>query len=189
MLILDLCGGTGAWSAPYRSAGYRTLIVDPGDFDDALPRLRLRAELVRLADIPGPVHGVLAAPPCTHLAGSGARWWAAKGEPALLESLATVDACIRLIHALRPAWWALENPVGRLVHYLGKPALTFNPCDYGDPWTKRTLLWGRFNPPQPSPVVPITPNPIHHCPPGPDRQRIRSATPPGFARAFFTANP
>ena len=52
-LILDLCGGTGAWSKPYREAGYTVRSVD-------LP------EDVRLVEQPKePVHGILAAPPCT----------------------------------------------------------------------------------------------------------------------------
>jgi hypothetical protein len=32
-IILDLCGGTGAWSKPYRDAGYTVIVVTPPDFD------------------------------------------------------------------------------------------------------------------------------------------------------------
>ena len=71
---------------------------------------------------------ILAAPPCDHLAGSGARWWAEKGEGALLEALAVVDACLRAVAIYRPRVWALENPSGRLSRYLGPPVGTFNPC-------------------------------------------------------------
>jgi len=178
-IILDLCGGTGAWSQPYRDAGYDVQVVDPlasgGD--------------VRLFEYPvDPVVGVLAAPPCTHFAGSGARWWVGKGTPALLEGLAVVDACLRIIMVVGPTWWVLENPVGRLRRYLGPPVMSFDPCDYGDPYTKRTQLWGVFNEPKQTPVPATEGSKMHLVPPGPDRMSIRSATPPGFARAFFEAN-
>ena len=46
---------------------------------------------------------MLAAPPCTHLSISGARWWKSKGEGLLLEALAVADACLRIIEAVKPA--------------------------------------------------------------------------------------
>ena len=107
----------------------------------------------------------------------------------MLQALSVVDACLRLVVACQPLWWALENPVGKLVRWLGPPRMYFNPCDYGDPYTKKTALWGRFNTPTRSPVVPVTPNPVHFAPPGSDRAARRSVTPAGFARAFFEANP
>lgn len=178
-LILDLCGGTGAWSKPYADAGHEVLVVDLSRGDD-----------VRLFIPPhNNIHGVLAAPPCTHLAGSGARWWAEKGEAALLENLSIVDACIRIVQVCKPQWWALENPVGRLVHYLGPPEMYFHPYEYGDPWTKKTCLWGEFNEPVKNPVEPTEGGKIHRMAPSPDRAKLRSITPPGFARAFFEANP
>jgi len=180
VLILDLCGGTGAWSQPYKDAGYCVQVVDPlADGQDVRLLQRLRHG----------VHGILAAPPCTDLAGSGARWWAEKGEDALRESLSVVDACVRIAWVQNPIWWALENPVGRLSWFLGPPLMTFDPCDYGDTYTKRTLLWGRFNAPPKRRVVATEGSKMHKLPPSPDRWRLRSATPGGFARAFFEANP
>jgi hypothetical protein len=178
-LIISLFDFTGVWSEPYVAAGY-----DVHRFD-----LRLGHDVRLLERIKRPVHGVLAAPPCTDFASSGSRWWAAKGEAALLAGLATVDAACRFILAHNPSWWALENPVGRLRRYLGDPALIFDPCDYGDPYTKRTLLWGRFNTPAKAPVEPVEGSKMWRLPPSPDRAALRSATPPGFARAFFEANP
>jgi hypothetical protein len=89
-----------------------------------------------------------------------------------------------------PRWWVLENPVGRLKDYIGPPAHYYDPCDYGDPYTKRTCLWGRFRMPfKTSRVEPTGGSKMHLVPPGPERKNIRSATPAGFARAFFEANP
>ncbi|MFA5262060.1 MAG: hypothetical protein WC450_12625, partial [Candidatus Omnitrophota bacterium] len=142
-IILDLCGGSGAWSEGYRKAGYDVRLI-------TLPAYDVRTYLP-----PGNVYGILAAPTCTDLAGCGAKYWKEKGLSALFEALAIVDACMRIILISNPVFWCLENPVGRLVHYLGNPRLIFNPCDYGDPYTKRTCLWGNFNIPKKNPVEPI----------------------------------
>jgi len=84
MIVLDLCGGTGAWSEPYRAAGYDVRLVTlPDD--------------VRSYEPPAGVHGVLAAPPCTEFAVSGARWWARKDPSLLKEALSVFDACHKII--------------------------------------------------------------------------------------------
>ena len=175
-VILDLCAGTGAWSKCYKDAGYDVRLITLPDQD------------VRTYIPPANVYGILAAPPCTHLAVSGARWWKQKGIEALWEGLAIVDACLRIIWRSTPVFWALENPTGRLTRYLGKPVFKFDPCDYGDPYTKKTCLWGNFNVPIKHPVEPRGKNFIWTMPPGPDRTKRRSITPSGFARAFFEAN-
>jgi len=185
--ILDLCGGTGSWSKPYRDAGYQVVTIDPaGEHEDAV---RMDTRLWMPGNLE--IHGVLAAPPCTTFAVSGARWWEDKGEPALLEGLSIVDACLRIIMVTQPKWWVLENPIGRLRHYIGAPVATFQPWQYGDGYQKATQLWGDFNMPEPSCPVkpPDTDQRIHLAAPGPGRARFRSMTPPGFARAFMEANP
>lgn len=174
-IILDLCGGTGAWSRPYANAGYDVRIMTlPPD--------------IRLCCVLPSAYGILAAPPCTHLASSGARWFKGKGEAALLEALSIVDACLRFVALCEPVFWVLENPVGRLVQYIGKPVMYFDPCDYGDLWTKKTCLWGRFNIPEKNPVPPEKKNRIWYESPGAVRGRRRSITSPAFAQAFFEAN-
>ena len=179
MTVLSLCDFTGAWSQPYRDAGYDVVQVDLKHGDD-----------VRLHEYSYPVRGILAAPPCTEFASSGARWWEGKGEDALLEGLAIVDACMRIILVHRPQWWVLENPIGRLKRYLGPPRLVFDPCDYGDPYTKRTCLWGDFKAPvMTRQVEPVEGSRMHLLPPSPDRAALRSITPAGFAAAFCEANP
>jgi len=177
-IILHLCSGTGAMSKNYKENGYIVIPIEIKDGHD-----------VRLLQYMGvQVYGILAEPPCTHLAGSGARWWKEKGEEALLESLAVVDACLRAVVIYKPHFWCLENPVGRLVHYLGKPKMYYQPWEYGDPWTKKTCLWGEFNIPKKNPVEPIEGSKIHLMPPSKDRAMLRSITPSGFAKAFYEAN-
>lgn len=184
-VILSLCDYTGIWSAPYKVAGYTVIQVD----------LARDGQDVRLMEYVGKVHGVIAKPPCTHFAGSGARWWKSKGTAALLEGLSIVDACLRFCLISKPAWWVLENPVGRLSRYLGPPTYTFDPCEFGDAYTKRTCLWGNFTPPLPvflgedRSVAAVEGSKMHRLPPSLDRAALRSVTPVGFARAFFEVNP
>lgn len=185
--ILDLCGGTGSWSKPYQEAGYEVVVITlpTQDVRDYSPTFK--------------VHGIFAAPPCTHFSGSGAQYWPAKDKDGrTADSLSIVDACLRIIKQTNPVWWAVENPVGRLkkLRYdvLGEPRLLFHPCDYGDPYTKKTLVWGNFNEPLKNPV-----KPYRSCTQGSWLQKLggssertkllRSITPPGFAQAFFEANP
>lgn len=178
------------------------------------------------------VYGILAAPPCDHFSVSGAQYWKAKdADGRTLTALSIADACLRIIKAHNPEWWCLENPVGRLRHWIGAPVMMCNPCDYAghlpswicrcgnefeeglgkygccdclgeppaqlafkDAYTKKTLLWGKFNPPKKLWV-----EPIRSCKQGSWLQklggksektkRLRSVTPPAFAKAFFFANP
>lgn len=190
-IILDLCGGTGSWSRPYAEAGYDVRVITLPEWD-----------VVKYAEIhdhdPFDVHGILAAPPCDHFSVSGAQYWPAKdADGRTAQALAVVDACLKLVDDCRPKWWALENPVGRLKKLrpqLGQPTLVFDPCDYGDAYTKKTLLWGRFRVPMKTPV-----EAVRVCSQGSwiqrlggkseKTKRLRAMTPPGFAKAFFEANP
>jgi len=184
-VILDLCGGTGAWSRPYKEAGYDVRLVTLPDYD------------VRNYEVPSGVWGILAAPPCTMFSFARQR---AKKPRDFDEGMEAVRACLGIIWKARPSWWALENPVGYLRRFLGIPPITFKPCDYGDPWTKRTDLWGYYNPPRRKPVEVCKPKGrveggtrdwsfAKHGENGLTRQEIRAMTPPGFAKAFFEANP
>ena len=179
MAVLSLCDRTGNWSRPYEEAGYDVRRVDLADGED----------VCLFEALPYPVRGVLAAPPCTKFAVSGARWWEGTTETELLEAISIVDACLRVVVVHRPQWWVLENPVGRLRNWLGEPRAAFDPCDYGDPYTKKTLLWGDFKMPMKAKVFASEGSKMHLMPPSPDRAVKRSETPMGFARAFFEANP
>jgi hypothetical protein len=175
--ILSLCDATGVWSQPYEDADYDVIRVDLEHGQD-----------VRLLKLPSrPVHGIIAQPPCTFLANSGARW--ERTEAQMLEALSVVDACLRFVVACRPQWWVLENPVGKLPAYIGPPRMTYQPNDYGDPYTKRTCLWGEFNTPVRTPVPATEGSKMHRLPPSPDRAALRAVTPEGFSKAFYEANP
>lgn len=181
-MVLDLCAGSGAWSEPYLEAGYDVRRYD-ADKD---------VRLLRRQDVP--VHGILAAPPCTMFC----RMRMCRGRPTdeqFREALSVVDACLRAVVLYEPTWWALENPAGYLREWLGEPRLRFQPWQYGDPWTKRTWVWGRFTLPAELALAPLATRSLvkQHTPDG-QRSIARNAreaarTPAGFARAFFEANP
>lgn len=122
-----------------------------------------------------------------------------RGEPSatqFLEALSVVDACLRIVAMTRPTWWALENPQGYLSRWLGPPQLRFHPYEYGDAWTKRTWVWGTFALPLATvaTAIPAGSWVRQHEADGSQSgiavdSAERSRTPPGFAQAFFEANP
>jgi hypothetical protein len=136
-------------------------------------------------------------PPCTHVAGSGARDFKTKGLMMLADALTIFNAC-QLACAYSGAPYFIENPVGVLSSHVRKPDYTFDPCEYAgyadDPqaesYTKKTHIWtgGGFVMPTPRAVTPTLGSLMHRMPPTDDRADLRSATPSGFARAVFQAN-
>lgn len=192
-IILDLCGGTGSWSKPYKDAGYDVRVITLPEFD------------VLTYQPPRGVYGILAAPTCTMF--SLART-TAKTPRDFDGGMELVEACLKIIWQCRKQdrlqFWALENPMGLLRQFLGRPPLTFNPIDYGDQHTKRTDLWGFYNEPKKSPIK-LAPEQIKRMsinnrelpdlpvdyvlPSGFSKQAARrSMTPQKFAQAFKEAN-
>lgn len=177
-LILSLCDASGNWSRPYAESGkYDVRCVDLS-----------RGHDVRLMELPaGRVVGVLAAPPCTVFSNAGA--WVTRSDDEMREALAVVDACCRIIMSCRPRFWALENPRGTLSRYLGPHAYEFTPSDFGDPFNKRSALWGEFNPPRVRRCIPTLGSWTDHCGGfSAAQQAKRSQTSSAFAQAFFLAN-
>ena len=81
---------------------------------------------------------IIAFPPCTHLAVSGARWFKEKIADGRQQqaidffmAIATAD-CERI---------AIENPVGIMSTKWRKPDQIIDPWEFGDPYEKRTCLW------------------------------------------------
>jgi hypothetical protein len=237
--VLSLFDHTGRWSAPYYDAGYDVFEVDVQNFI-AVNIMDVGSAAEALAEW-GDFDIILAAPPCTDFAASGARHWKKKdAQGATAASVELVRQVQRLIDLYQPTdpeyiaahgdlIWAIENPVGRLGNLfpeLGKPWY-FDPCDFAlrvvsvedycqldtirakdgrnltraevelvqrsEAYTKRTGLWGNFRRPARCRI-----EPVRCCPQGSPLQRYggksqrtknaRSATPLGFARAFFEVN-
>ena len=191
-IILDLCGGTGSWSLPYKERGYdvRVVTLPENDVMDYHP--------------PKGVHGILAAPPCDQFSLAKTT-----GAPRDLEKgCAIMFACLRIIaeaqyelegpysKATTLKFWALENPNGLMKRFLGRPIYEFDPFDFGHGYRKRTYLWGWFKNPKKNSVEyngvkfdrlkskDIAPEFFGKY----TRQERRAITPYGFAKAFHEAN-
>ncbi len=170
-IILDLCGGTGAWSKPYKEAGYTV-------YNITLPKYNVQDCILygnrflifwrqpiknkfhddyRKEDIQIPVekiYGILAAPPCTEF--SLAAWDKKKTDRDFKKAFGIVQACLDIIWAVQEQgiplkFWALENPKGYLYNFLGYPTFYFQPWQFGETdfrATKRTAIWGYFKKPR-----------------------------------------
>jgi site-specific DNA-cytosine methylase len=133
---------------------------------------------------------MIAHPPCTHLAVSGARWFKDK-QAEQAEALEFV----RLLLAAPIDRIALENPVSIISSHIRKPDQIIQPWEHGHEATKTTCLWLKNLPLlKPSRVVGKGDRHItksgkslpewYNLPPSKDRWKIRSATFPGVAQAM-----
>lgn len=179
-IVLDLCGGSGSWSKPYSETGYDVRLVTLPDQD------------VKTYSPPDSCHGVLAAPPCTMFSLARTR---AKTPRDFDSAMEVVAACLRIIWATKPKFWALENPRGLLRNFLGRPAFSFEQWQFGDCGIKPTDIWGYFNYPQkrtnirPDGLTQKFPNGRINAKGWSGSAEKRAVTPQGFAKAFFEANP
>lgn len=123
---------------------------------------------------------LIAHPPCTHLAVSGARWFKDK----LREQAQALDFVQRLLDA--PVWHvALENPISIISSRIRKPDQIIQPWQHGHGETKATCLWLKNLPALTSSnIVEGREARIHKMPPGPDRWKERSRTFAGIADAM-----
>lgn len=123
---------------------------------------------------------MIAHPPCTHLAVSGARWFADKRN----EQEAALEF-VRLLLAAPIERIALENPVSVISTRMRKPDQIIQPWMFGHGETKATCLWLKNLPLlKPTNVVDGRRGRVHHEPPGPDRWKNRSRTYQGIAEAM-----
>jgi N12 class adenine-specific DNA methylase/2'-5' RNA ligase len=211
-VVISLFDRTGIWSKPYRDAGYAVLQYDVENGDDLLEFLPT-ADILEARESGKKIVGVLAAPPCTSYAVSGARWWESQHDKANVDMVekkygfraskyfdtpldyadALVAATQVVVELAKPELFhVLENPVGRIAsrNELPKPTFTFDPSNFGDPYTKKTQLWGKFSTDLPTANVEPTKGSFIATLRGDNaaEKLERSKTPEGFAYAFFMAN-
>ena len=187
---------------PWADAGYLCYCVDiqhPAGETRTGNIVRVGASVHDWLPPRGEVAFCAAFPPCTHLAVSGARWFAGKGLRLLSESIVLFARAAEIAESLGCPYF-LENPVSSISTYWRKADHAFDPCDYAgwlepaaranEAYTKRTCLWagGGFVMPEKKPVLALLGSKMHKLPPGPNRANLRSETPRGFALAVFEAN-
>jgi hypothetical protein len=207
-VVILLCNLTDAAALPWIRGGYEVVMVDPqhpaGVHRDWLvTRIGATVHGAMSHLIPyirsGRVVLVAGFPPCTDVAVSGSRWFAAKGakDKHFQTRAALVAEQCRMVGMACGCPWLFENPVSVFSSIFGKPDHVFHPHQYTqlcaeDNYTKTTCLWtgGGFRMPAPCPDLTLGPpdDRIHKCPPSEERANIRSASPRGFCEALYEAN-
>jgi hypothetical protein len=123
---------------------------------------------------------MIAHPPCTHLAVSGARWFKDKQ--------AEQEAALQFVRDLMAApieRIAIENPISVISTRIRKPDQILQPWMFGHGETKATCLWLKNLPKlTPTNIVEGREARVHRMPPGPDRWKERSRTFTGIAEAM-----
>jgi len=123
---------------------------------------------------------MIAHPPCTHLAVSGARWFKNKQK----EQEEALEFVRMLLNAFIPQI-CLENPVSIISTRIRKPDQIIQPWMFGHGETKKTCLWLKGLPKlQPTNIVAGREGRIWKMPPSPDRWKERSRTFTGIAAAM-----
>ena len=123
---------------------------------------------------------MIAHPPCTHLAVSGARWFKDKQQ----EQKDALEFVQQLMDAPIPHI-AIENPISVISTKIRKPDQIIQPWMFGHGETKATCLWLKNLPKlEPTDIVDGREQRIHNLPPSKDRWKIRSTTYKGIAKAM-----
>ena len=125
---------------------------------------------------------MVAHPPCTHLAVSGARWFPQKRADGSQQ--AALDF-VRLLMAAPIPRIAIENPVSIISTAIRKPDQVIHPWMFGHGEVKATCLWLKgLSKLVPTDVVEGREARIHRMPPSEDRWKLRSVTYRGIANAM-----
>ena len=123
---------------------------------------------------------MIAHPPCTNLAVSGARWFETKQ----VEQRKAIWFFMRIAKAKIPKI-CLENPVGIMSTLWRKPDQYIQPWQFGHGETKKTCLWLKNLPLLvPTNIVKGREARIHRMSPSPSRGKERSITYQGIANAM-----
>ena len=188
MRILVACEESQIVTKEFRAIGHEAYSCDIEPCSGGHPEWHLQQDALPLLKEDWDM--IIAFPPCTHLAVSGARHFAQKRADGRQQqgidffmAFANAD-CDRI---------AIENPVGIMSTIWKKPSQVIQPWMFGHKETKATCLWLKNLPLlQPTDIVgpPQTPEEkkafavIHRMPPGPERSKKRSKTYPGVAKAM-----
>lgn len=174
--VLIACEYSGIVREAFRNKGHDAWSCDL--LDTEIPGKHIKGDIREMMQFKWDL--MIAHPPCTHLAVSGARWFKNKQKEQsealeFVKMLMTAD--IEKI--------CIENPISIISTRIRKPSQIIQPWMFGHGETKATCLWLKNLPLlKPTNIVPGRENRIHKMPPGPDRGKERSRTFPGIAQAM-----
>jgi hypothetical protein len=186
MRVLVACEFSGVVRRAFRARGHEAYSCDLLPAEDGSPDHYQGDVLDILA---GSWDLLIAHPPCTHLAVSGARYFHRK-----TVEQAHALAFVRLLLGAPIPRIALENPVSVISTRIRKPDQIIQPWQYGHPEAKATCLWLKDLPHlKPTRILAAppsgrwanqTPSGQNKIGPSPDRWRERSRTYAGIAAAM-----
>lgn len=180
-MILVACEESGTVTEAFVNLGFTNvyscdLLPTSGNY----PERHLQVDALELLKMKWDM--ILAFPPCTHLAVSGAKYFAEKQADGRQQ--AAIDFFMRFANADCPKI-AIENPVGIISSAWRKPDQIIQPWQFGHGETKKTCLWLKGLPPLiPTNIVSGREQRIWRMAPSADRAKMRSKTFPGIARAM-----
>lgn len=177
MNVLIACEFSGVVRRAFRARGHNAWSCDLLDTEDGSPN-HIKGDVLNV--IGGQWDLMIAHPPCTHLAVSGARWFKEKRDE---QALAL--EFVRALLAAKINRVALENPISVISSAIRKPDQIIQPWQFGHGETKATCLWLKNLPPlAPTDIVEGRTPRVHFASPGPNRWKERSRTLAGIAEAM-----
>lgn len=182
MRVLVACEFSGVVRRAFRDRGHDAWSCDLLPTEDGSP-FHFKGDVMELLnEMPWvePFEMMIAHPPCTHLAVSGARWFK--------EKQAEQREALVFVHDLMRApvkRIAIENPISIISSRIRKPDQIIQPWQFGHGETKATCLWLKNLPKLvPTNIVEGREARVHKMPPGPNRWKERSKTYEGIAEAM-----
>lgn len=134
--VLVACEESQAVTRCFRQLGHEAISCDLLPTSGDHPEWHVQGDVLPLLDQQWDL--VIAFPPCTHLAASGARWFAEKIADGRQQ--AAIDFFVQFVNCNAPRV-AIENPVGVMSRAYRKPDQVVQPWQYGHSAIKRTCLW------------------------------------------------
>ncbi len=176
MKVLVACEYSGAVRDAFRARGHDAVSCDL--LPSEAPGPHYEGDVRNILDANWDL--MIAHPPCTHLAVSGARWFKDKQQ-----EQAEALEFVRLLLAANIPRIALENPVSIISSRIRKPDQIIQPWQFGHGETKATCLWLKnLTPLRPTKIVEGREARVHKMAPSPDRWKERSRTYQGIADAM-----
>jgi site-specific DNA-cytosine methylase len=180
MRVLVACEFSGVVRRAFRARGHDAWSCDLLPAEDR-SKHHLQENILHVLERSAWFYDLMIAhPPCTHLAVSGARWFKDKRD----EQEAALDF-VRALMAAPIPMIAIENPVSVISSRIRKPDQIIQPWQFGHGETKATCLWLKGLPLlTPTNIVEGRANRVHRMAPSPDRWKERSRTFQGIADAM-----
>lgn len=134
--VLVACEESQAVTIEFRKLGFEAFSCDLEPCSGGHPEWHLQQDVTPLLEQEWDL--IIAFPPCTHLAASGARWFEQKRKDGRQQQ--GIDFFMKFVRANCPHL-AIENPVGIMSTVFRKPDQVIHPWQFGHEARKQTCLW------------------------------------------------